>query len=1341
MRFLSAVAALLCVLQLSHSSEVGYAKHGKNDIVTAVSQNAATHGKPLNPISAAQAPSSDSSHEQGRCAMYGNCGKRSIFGAPLPCPTDQKALPPSPEALQVLNRVCGADFDSANVCCLMDQLTKLEDNLKKVDPLISSCPACRKNFYDFFCKFTCSADQLQFTKITGTSKAVDTGNDIVTELTQYVDPDYAAGFFDSCKNLKFSATNGYAMDLIGGGAKNYQEFLKFLGDEKPLLGGLPFQINFRYDVDKAEKNQGLVARNGSIRPCDDPEYKCACSDCPVSCPVLPKIRPSASQCKIGVLPCFSFAVLIVWIVLFVALGGFHIYLARMKKRNFDLINDIYEEDDFDNDDLDFVVSAHSLHPYDSGFLAPVKDFQSYLIAAIEVIFAYCGYFCASYPAITIVVSLAISALFSSGLFFLQLETDPVSLWVSPNDPAVKEKEYFETNFGEWFRVEQIIISSKNELLPVLSWDNLEWWFEKEQQLFSFSDGNDTLSLEDFCFKPLGGSCALQSFTQYFDGQIANVDKLNWQAQLKGCADLPVNCLPSFQQPLKPNILFSEDNPLTAKAFIVTVLIDSKTSDPEYTAKVQQYERRLSDWILEIRNDDEVPVNIDFNTEISLTDELSKFSKSDITTITISYLVMFFYASLALAGKIPTSLRAENFVLTRFQLGLSGIIIIVISVLASAGVFAFFGVKSTLIIAEVIPFLILAIGVDNIFLIVHELNMVNDSADDVDIPTRISAALGKVGPSCLISAVLQISMFLLAANVSMPAVKNFAFYSAGAVFFTFLLQVTAFVSILAIDQRRLEEGRVDCAPFIQTSVHLGGADDDSNVHDHLPRHVEYDFSQIIRKRYAPWLLQTSNKRKVLTAFVLWLGICLSVLPNISLGLDQRMAVPADSYLVDYFNAAYKYLNVGPPVFFVAKNLDLTVRDNQKKLCGKFSACDEFSVANILEQEYKRVEQSTIAEPVSNWLDDFFNWLNPNLDQCCRLKKLPKTTTASTLTSAFSKEEREFCSPYAPSRACESCYENHDPPYDMTMEGLPEGSDFMFYFKQWIQEPSDPCPLGGKVTYGSSVSVDQENNSIISSYLRTSHRPLRSQGDFIDAFRHSKRILEEIKHYEGSRSEDESTATILKSGSEPEFFAFSPFYVFFVQYQSIVRDVFVLLLSALAIIWIVSTLLLGSVRVATILVVTVASILSSMGGVMAFWLISLNAVSLVNLIICTGLAVEFTIHVARAYIVSEVEDDEEMLFNSFMSTDITSSDARTMKAYNALSTVGGSVLRGITITKFIGIAVLAFTTSKIFEVYYFRMWFALVVVAGIHALVLLPVLLSMFGDVTTRKGRYENGIFST
>lgn len=52
-------------------------------------------------------------------------------------------------------------------------------------------------------------------------------------------------------------------------------------------------------------------------------------------------------------------------------------------------------------------------------------------------------------------------------------------------------------------------------------------------------------------------------------------------------------------------------------------------------------------------------------------------------------------------------------------------------------------------------------------------------------------------------------------------------------------------------------------------------------------------------------------------------------------------------------------------------------------------------------------------------------------------------------------------------------------------------------------------------------------------------------------------------------------------------------------------------------------------------------------------------------------------------------------------------------------------GITMTKLIGISVLALTKSKLLEVYFFRMWLALILSGALHGLVLLPVLLSYLG----------------
>lgn len=82
----------------------------------------------------------------------------------------------------------------------------------------------------------------------------------------------------------------------------------------------------------------------------------------------------------------------------------------------------------------------------------------------------------------------------------------------------------------------------------------------------------------------------------------------------------------------------------------------------------------------------------------------------------------------------------------------------------------------------------------------------------------------------------------------------------------------------------------------------------------------------------------------------------------------------------------------------------------------------------------------------------------------------------------------------------------------------------------------------------------------------------------------------------------------------FFSFhSVFYVFYEQYLTIVHDAIFNLCISLGSIFLVTTVLLGfEVWAAVVVSVTIAMIIINMFGVMWLWGISLNAVSLVNLV---------------------------------------------------------------------------------------------------------------------------------
>lgn len=106
---------------------------------------------------------------------------------------------------------------------------------------------------------------------------------------------------------------------------------------------------------------------------------------------------------------------------------------------------------------------------------------------------------------------------------------------------------------------------------------------------------------------------------------------------------------------------------------------------------------------------------------SVQDELRRESYTDAGIVAASYAAMLGYVAFALTTLPPSRRHAlQLLVLSRAGLAAGGVAIVVASAAGGAGLASMFGAWSTLISLEVIPFLVLAIGVDNMFVLAHAL---------------------------------------------------------------------------------------------------------------------------------------------------------------------------------------------------------------------------------------------------------------------------------------------------------------------------------------------------------------------------------------------------------------------------------------------------------------------------------------------------------------------------------------------------------------------------------------------------------------------------------------------
>ncbi|XP_064848811.1 protein patched homolog 1 [Oncorhynchus masou masou] len=771
---------------------------------------------------------------------------------------------------------------------------------------------------------------------------------------------------------------------------------------------------------------------------------------------------------------------------------------------------------------------------------------------------------------------------------------------------------------------------------------------------------------------------------------------------------------------------------------------------------------------------------------TLNDIMKSFSDVSVIRVAGGYLLMLAYACV-------TMLRWDC-AKSQGAVGLAGVLLVALSVAAGLGLCSLLGLSFNAATTQVLPFLALGIGVDDMFLLAHSFT---ETGINIPFKERTGDCLRRTGTSVALTSINNMIAFFMAALVPIPALRAFSLQAAIIVVFNFAMVLLIFPAILSLDLHRREDKRLDilCCFYSPCSSRViqiqpqefSDANDNTTTttHSHVPgaqttttytgstiitstqitttvqaftqcdaagQHIvtilpptsqistsppsvlvasspappsptdpygsqlftpssstrdllaqmdeskedrkcvplpffRWNLSSFARDKYAPLLLKPESKVVVVVLFVALLGLSLYGTTMVHDGLYLTDIVPRDTKEYDFINAQFKYFSfynmylVTMDGFDYARSQRLLIQLHNSFTSVKYVVKDSDQQLPRMWlhyfQDWLRGLQAAFDTDWEAGRITWDNYHNGTEDGVLAYKLLIQTGSKKDPFNYNQLTSRRL----------------------MNDEGLIHPEVFYIYLTVWVSND----PLGYAASQGNfypqprewihdKYDTTGENLRIPAAEpLEFAQFPfylngLRQASDFIESIESVRAICEEF-----------TRKGVL---NYPNGYPF----LFWEQYIGL-RHWFLLAVSVvLACTFLVCAILLLNPWTAGIIVFILAMMTVELFGIMGLIGIKLSAIPVVILIASVGIGVEFTVHIALAF--------------------LTAIGNRNRRSALALEHMFAPVIDGA-ISTLLGVLMLAGSEFDFILRYFFAVLAILTVLGILNGLVLLPVLLSLMG----------------
>jgi predicted RND superfamily exporter protein len=599
------------------------------------------------------------------------------------------------------------------------------------------------------------------------------------------------------------------------------------------------------------------------------------------------------------------------------------------------------------------------------------------------------------------------------------------------------------------------------------------------------------------------------------------------------------------------------------------------------------------------------------TPQSLDEEMAAITAAVFPRFTIAFTLLISFAVI--------SLTMLDWVHTKPIIGSLGVVSPALAILASLGFLSAIGVEFCNVVGSM-PFLILGIGVDDMFIIVEAFR--HTKPEDT-VEKRMSETFAEAAVSITITSFTDFLGFAIGAITVFPSVYLFCLYTALAVIFDYILQITFFAACMAYDARREDANRhgltlqvvlpkalSDDKGYAYRLLCSGGVKHEGKI---VAKQEEHLASKIIHQYYGPLLVRKPVKMAVIVLFLAYLAVSLYGCTQVKEGLEFYKLARDDSDTHLFFRRDGEFFSeYGPRVMFMkTKTADYSDKAVQTELDNA-----------ILEATGSRYVGTAFSHKVTWWLHDYRSYLN-------------RTRGSADV----------------------------------------DDSTFMSVLRgEFLQAPRYR-------RYNLDVRFDQEGKTITAS-----------------------RFLVQTNNLTDANLQRDMMTRFRDIANDHGLAAYHPTFIIYDQYAAVLPNTLQNIGLALVAMLIVATVIIPHPVCAPLIILAIVSIDVGVVGLMQFWEVHLDSISMINLILCIGFSVDFCAHIVYAFIVSEFKTRDD-------------------RTVDALHQLGYPIIQGA-ISTILGTVPLAFSDTYIFRAF-FKTLFLVISLGFLHGMVILPVFMSVIG----------------